>query len=148
MGRLFRDGGMTYQPPNFETADRLWHEITQFMHEQGGHYQNINRAVEEHIFIAIASGQFFYKKGCYFICYWKISDADVQDVKEETPIFDITNGDNIYVAECASKGRRNLVEAIDRIRKISTPMQRVIWHRPANHKTCDFKVHNGRTYGR
>lgn len=120
-----------YRPPPFETADRLCAEIVAFLVHCGGPYKKGQRKVIENVLIAIATGQFFYKRGCYFVCFWKITPDEIDCVKDRMDVSDICHGSAMVVVECGVNGNY-MREIVRKLRKRGTGMKQVMWHRPAH----------------
>lgn len=138
---------MSYSPPPFEVADKLASEIISFLLECGGVYDQEYPRVYENLFFAIATGQFFYKRNCYFVCYWRVQPNDVENVKNRVEINNKTHGPIMYVVECGMEGRY-MKEMISRLRKKAKGMKGVFWHRPAkNDAVFDYPSQKGENYG-
>ena len=94
---------MAYRAPPKETALALLSEITDFLQEAGGPYEEIEGDVQGHILICLALGQFYYSKNRYFVCWWMISNEGLQQLGEHIRPADLTTGEIMYVPECGVK---------------------------------------------
>ncbi len=130
---------MKYKPPETKIALRLLSEISELLIKSGGIYTNgINRHAETTILLCIATGQFFYRKNAYFVC-WFYWDKDRSD---ELPTdFDITKGHHTRVEECGVIDNRYMPEIRRRIRKRT--QRGVSWFRVKTDRQMIFNRQKG-----
>ena len=122
----------------FAQADNLCTEIISLMLDCGRNYTNDRMGELQHIvLVALATGQFVlrYKDGelSYFACWWYVPDElldGVLDFECRCIPSDITTGNNLYVAEAASRhgDARQMVKRI--VRNTEPRGGKRYWHKP------------------
>jgi hypothetical protein len=129
VGRRYWNGGLMYHPPPICLTLMLVFEIHDFLQECGGIYQNKTARVEENLILCISTGQFLWKKGEYFVGYWKVNKGDIDGLFEEIRPSDICSGSSMYVVECGCKNRKGMVEIVRKLRKAGKGLKGVYWNR-------------------
>lgn len=124
---------MNYEPPSFEDADALCSEIISFLLSCGGIYKHETGYLQEIILASIANGQYvLYRDGngkiSHWLCYWKISPDDIEDITQIKPV-DIITGSVLYIVEHGSKeGRKGMTTIIKELRRRAKGMKGVLWN--------------------
>ena len=136
-----------YKSPPFEIADRLSDEIMAFLIDCGDTYQGKCPEVIDNILFSIATGQFIYKKGCYFVSWWKVEPLDVEAVAKRQPVITKIYGTAMVISECGVKGDY-MRQIVKKLRYKGKGMKSVMWHRPAKQdKFYLFPRQKGASYG-
>ena len=130
----------------YDEAMALVDEIADFLHECGGPYANgIKAYVTEHLILAVATKQFLYKPGKYFVCWWMLDNSGLKLTKDHIRPDDIVTGTRMYVVECGCQDIEGMKEIRRELRKIG--VKEVHWHR-ANKGWKHFYRQVGGRYGR
>ena len=117
---------MTYHRPPLHKALTLMESILRLMEISGGHYaEGTPDWLKEHVIIAIATGQFYFSDGDYFVCWWMVKEEDLQGIKEHIRPPNLTDGDVMYIPECCCISGMNDIRRKLRRHAING----VHWHR-------------------
>jgi len=123
-----------YVPPPFAEADELCSEILDFLLDCGGIYQEKSAYLTTEVLISIANGQYVIERDeagniTLYMCYWKITPDEVEQVADKTWPGSRSIGNVIYVVECGNKtGRNGLLRAATTIRRNNPTLQGCFWH--------------------
>lgn len=123
----------SYIPPSFEKADKLCHEIVEFLLSCGGVYKHENGWLHNVILESIASGQYLlYRDGkgsiSHWLCYWKVSPEDADNLPDIKPL-DTRHGSVLYIVEHGNKeGHRGMIKVMMALRGRCQGMKGVLWN--------------------
>lgn len=122
----------------FEAANTLLDEITNFLKSCGGVYKTVSGITQENIMVCLVSGQYVYYPNKYFACFFKVTDNDIEGLKERVRPLDVFTGKIFYIAEAASRNRFAMYEMVKAIRAKGRGCKGVFWHRPAKQDKVYF----------
>lgn len=106
----------------FEEVDRLLDEVTAFLLECGGSYQEPDGRVEKNVLECLAVDQFIIHRGStgeitHFLCYWMVTPEAAGDLADGIRPQEITGGTVMFVIEHGNKdGRPGMTRMIWDIR--------------------------------
>lgn len=115
-----------YKPPDTDTACRLFNDIAELLIKSGGYYQTgLNQYAAGSILATLATGQFVFKKGCYFANWYFISDKTLEKHENNDsslfehilPDYDIISGEHMRVMECGCLDPAYMPELRRKVRK-------------------------------
>lgn len=114
-----------YRKPSYAVAEKMCNDIIRLLQKCGKPYNVVENYVIEHILICIATGQFFYRKDKYFVCWFMVDEPGAALLNDHARPNNITDGNTMYIAECGC------LEGMGEIRRKIHKKVRggVFWHR-------------------